>query len=149
MVNFEKIISELTFKTSRSSGAGGQNVNKVETKVELLWNIAQSEGVSGELKGKFAERLAKHRNAKGEISVTCDTSRSQLKNKETAIIKLRKLLENTLKEPKKRIATKPTKTAIERQKTAKIKRSEIKQNRSAKFIQLLFYVITSKVMLSV
>lgn len=138
MINFEKIFSELTFKTSRSSGSGGQNVNKVETKVELLWNIVKSESLSDELKEKFTVRLAKYRNAKGEISVTCDTSRSQLKNKETAIIKLRKLLENALKEPKKRIATKPTKSAIERQKTAKIKRSEIKQNRSAKFIQLLF-----------
>lgn len=134
MINFEKIFSELTFKTSRSSGAGGQNVNKVETKVELLWNIAQSENVSDELKEKFTVRLAKHINAKGELSVTCDTSRSQLKNKETAIVKFQKLLENALKEPKKRIATKPTKTAIERQKTAKIKRSEIKQSRSKKFM---------------
>ncbi len=129
MFHFEKIISELTFKTSRSSGAGGQNVNKVETKVEVLWNVSESQFVSEEVKQKLLERLVKKMNVKGEISVSCDTSRSQLKNKELAISKLKKLLENALKERKKRVATKPTKASVERAKKAKTKRSKIKQNR--------------------
>lgn len=130
MLPFEKILPEFTFKTSRSSGAGGQNVNKVETKVEVLWNFMESESISPALKEKFMMRLAKHINAKGDVSVTCDTSRSQLKNKELAIEKLRKLLIGSLKEKKKRVATKPTKTSVERAKKAKTKRSEIKQSRS-------------------
>ena len=129
MLNFDKIISELAFKTSRSSGAGGQNVNKVETKVEVLWNIAESENVSVEVKQKLLERLAKKTTKNAEISVSCDTSRSQATNKELAIEKLKKLLEFVLKERKKRVATKPTKASVERAKTAKTKRSEIKQSR--------------------
>ena len=130
VIDFGKIVSELIFKTSRSSGAGGQNVNKVETKVEVLWNISQSDIIPSEIQQKLLTRLAKNINHKGEISVTCDTSRSQLKNKEAAITKLQKLLKSGLKERKKRIATKPTKAAIARQKQAKTKRSEIKQSRS-------------------
>lgn len=130
MFQFEKILPELTFKTSRSSGAGGQNVNKVETKVEVLWNILDSQNVSEEIKQKLLERLARKTNKNAEISLSCDTSRSQATNKEKAIEKLKRLLQNALKERKKRVVTQPTKASKEKRQKSKEKRAEIKQTRS-------------------
>lgn len=129
MIPIAAIEQELNWKTSRSSGKGGQNVNKVETKVELLWDFNASTLLSDAQKTKITERLTNAINKEGQLSVTCETSRSQLKNKELAIKKLNTLLQKAFAEKKKRLATKPSKSSIERKLVAKKNRGTIKSAR--------------------
>jgi len=129
MIPIADIAQELNWKTSRSSGKGGQNVNKVETKVELLWDFNASTLLSDAQKTKITERLTNAINKEGQLSVTCETSRSQLKNKELAIKKLNTLLQKAFAEKKKRLATKPSKSSIERKLVAKKNRGTIKSAR--------------------
>lgn len=130
VTDFKKIVSELTFKTSRSSGAGGQNVNKVESKVELRFDVYNSTILSEEQKEKFAKRWHNRINSEGVFVLCSSQHRSQLANKEHTLKKFFNMLETSLKKQKKRIATQPTKAAIAKQKQTKAKRSEIKQSRS-------------------
>ncbi|MDP5120382.1 MAG: aminoacyl-tRNA hydrolase [Spirosomaceae bacterium] len=104
---------EFRFQTSRSGGAGGQHVNKVETKVEVRFDIPNSKLISEEIKAKLLARLKSKLTSEGVIILTSQASRSQLKNKELAVKKLIKLLRKSLKEEKKRKATKPSKAAIQ------------------------------------
>lgn len=129
MLIVNPIIPELVWKTSRSSGKGGQNVNKVETKVELLWEFNSSSLLSDVQKTKITEKLTSIINKEGQLSVTCETSRSQLKNKELAIKKLNTLLQKAFAEKKKRLATKPSKSSVERKLTEKKNRGTIKATR--------------------
>ena len=129
MIPIADIAQELNWKTSRSSGKGGQNVNKVETKVELLWEYSASALLTDAQKTKVTERLTNAINKEGQLSVTCETSRSQLKNKELAIKKLNTLLQKAFAEKKKRLATKPSKSSVERKLTEKKNRGTIKATR--------------------
>lgn len=123
------LLTELQFQTSRSSGAGGQNVNKVETKVEVRFNIVDSQLLPDDIKEKLLLRLASKLTFDNELIVTSQESRSQLKNKELAIKKIYQLLRKALKEPKKRKPTKPSKTAIEDRLKSKKNTSEKKASR--------------------
>ena len=127
--------SEFIFKTSRSSGAGGQNVNKVATRVEIDWCIAKSELISIEQKEillkKFESRLSKL----GLLKIACQESRSQLENKERAIKKMNSLINKALIIDKKRVATKPSKSKIEKAKQNKQHQSDKKLNRLQKRIK--------------
>lgn len=129
MIPIADIAQELNWKTSRSSGKGGQNVNKVETKVELLWDFNASTLLSDAQKTKITERLTNAINKEGQLSVTCETSRSQLKNKELAIKKLNTQLQKAFAEKKKRLTTKPSKSSVERKLTEKKNRGTIKATR--------------------
>ena len=129
MLIVNSILPELVWKTSRSSGKGGQNVNKVETKVELLWEYSASALLTDAQKTKITERLTNAINKEGQLSVSCETSRSQLKNKELAIKKLNTLLQKAFAEKKKRLATKPSKSSVERKITEKKNRGTIKATR--------------------
>ncbi len=121
--------SELRFKTSRSGGAGGQNVNKVSTKVELDFDITGSALLSEEQKLIFFKKLKNRISKDGILQVIVQTERSQLGNKQIAIEKFYDLLEKCFVEKKKRKPTKPKKSAKEKRlKTKKIK-SEIKEQR--------------------
>ncbi len=101
-MNAELLIQEFTYRTSRSGGKGGQNVNKVETKVEARFDVAASAALTDEEKAYLLEKLADKISAEGILSATNQTDRSQLTNKEKATEKLLKLVEKGLVKPKKR-----------------------------------------------
>jgi ribosome-associated protein len=118
--------SELQFNASRSGGAGGQNVNKVSTKVELGFDVAGSRILSEEQKTKVLEKLASRINKEGILKLVSQTERSQLGNKQIVIRTFYDLLEQALKREKKRVKTKPSKASKKRRIEGKKKLSEKK-----------------------
>ncbi|MGC5743115.1 alternative ribosome rescue aminoacyl-tRNA hydrolase ArfB [Chryseobacterium sp. NFX27] len=130
MKDFSK---ELSFKTSRSSGAGGQNVNKVETSVTVLWFIEGSEFFTENQKELIQTKLKNRINADGYLFLTVSESRTQLMNKNKAIEKIIELVNKALIVPKKRVATKPSKGQKQKRLDTKKKISEKKENRKFKF----------------
>lgn len=126
-MNFTKadLQKETSYKTSRSGGKGGQNVNKVSSKVELLFSVASSALFTDEEKQLLTEKLQNRLNKDGYVQVVCDEERSQYLNKEKAIERLTSLLTKALQKPKVR---KPTKTS----KAAKAARLDSKKIQSAK-----------------
>ena len=123
------ITSELNFKAVRSSGAGGQNVNKVSSKIILIFDVATSQGLDEN------EKLLLHTKLKTKISqenlliLTCDEDRSQFKNKKIIIKRFFEMLEKALVLPKVRKATKISKSANEKRIQEKKKAGEIKAGR--------------------
>ncbi|HEY4650999.1 MAG TPA: alternative ribosome rescue aminoacyl-tRNA hydrolase ArfB [Pontibacter sp.] len=124
--DFEK---ELQFQASRSGGAGGQNVNKVATKVELRFHVASSEQLTEEEKAMIQEKLAKRINNEGYLQVVCQEERSQLQNKELCIARFYELLRQALTRQKKRKATKPTRASVRQRLESKKKQAQKKANR--------------------
>jgi ribosome-associated protein len=122
-------LSELQFRTSRSGGPGGQNVNKLETRVELLFDLLNSPGIAVHLKHRLQNNLISHVDSSGLIRIVVQQSRSQWQNKQLAVEKLILLLRQALTVRKKRIATKPTRTAKEVRLRTKKGRGEIKRLR--------------------
>ena len=129
MLNDRDFGSELHFSASRSSGPGGQNVNKVNTKVELRFQIASSLLLSDEEKTILLEKLAKKINSEGELILVSQTERSQMKNKEKVIEKFYSLLTRALTPRKKRKPTKPSQASKEERLEEKRKQAEKKERR--------------------
>lgn len=107
-------MSELQFRFSRSGGAGGQNVNKVSTRVELVFEVQHSPSLSEHQKALIATRLASRINTAGVLTISSQESRSQWRNREIVIQKFIALLSKALKQSAPRIATKTTKASRER-----------------------------------
>lgn len=131
-LNFDipDLSAEFQFLTSRSSGPGGQNVNKVNSKVELRFDIQNSSLLSDEQKEILLVKLSAKISSEGILSIISQRHRSQLSNKEDAISKFNILISKALKPVKRRKSTRPTKGSVEKRLTGKRIKAEIKQNRS-------------------
>lgn len=120
---------EFILQASRSGGPGGQNVNKVSSKVELRFNISASGILSEDEKEIILIKLANKINKLGELVIVAQTDRSQLKNKEKVIEKFYLLIERALTTRKKRLRTNPTRASVERRLESKRVQSTIKAGR--------------------
>jgi ribosome-associated protein len=131
IVNDRDFSNELHFSASRSSGPGGQNVNKVNTKVELRFHVASSSLLSDDEKTLLMEKLVKKINSEGELILVSQAERSQLQNKEKVIEKFYVILTRALKPRKKRKPTKPSPALKEERLEAKRKQAEKKERRKS------------------
>lgn len=128
-MNKEAILSELDFKAVRSSGAGGQNVNKVSSKVMLSFNVPASQALSVEEKELVQQRLATKLTNDNVLILNCDEDRSQLRNKEIVIKRFLQLMEHSLRKEKERKPTKVPRAVIKKRIENKRRQSDIKQSR--------------------
>lgn len=121
--------SEMTWRFSRSSGAGGQHVNTTDTRVELIWSLADTAALSQVQKELAAQRLS-NRLVDGTITVVSSQYRSQHRNREAARVRLEDLVSQAIVPPRPRRATRPSRASKERRIDAKKRRSSLKQGRS-------------------
>lgn len=129
MVHENALISELSFKAVRSSGSGGQHVNKVSSKVELIFNLTESNTLSELQKERLVNKLESRLTKDNVLILQCDESRSQHKNKELVVKRFLELIKNGLRVPKRRIPTKIPKSVIRKRLKSKRKLSDKKANR--------------------
>ncbi|MBV6477346.1 MAG: Peptidyl-tRNA hydrolase ArfB [Ignavibacteria bacterium] len=127
----ENIVKEFEFKTSRSGGKGGQNVNKVETRIELIFDVISSVNLNEKQKSKILKRLKNKIGKDGRLRIVSQTERSQFLNKISAIEKFFELMEIALKEEKKRIKTKPNQSSVTERLESKQKTSIKKKLRKS------------------
>ena len=125
-IHIPDLSSEFVFQASRSSGPGGQNVNKVNSRVELRFNIPASQLLSDRQKEILITKLSTKLTTDGFLLIVSQKERSQLLNKEEVIRKFYALLEKTLRPVKKRRATKPTRSSVEKRITNKKQKAEKK-----------------------
>jgi ribosome-associated protein len=125
----EQLKPELEFSATRSSGAGGQHVNKVSSKIVLRWNMRDSKIASAEQKELLLQKLKSYLTLDGTFILTGQEHRSQLQNKDSVIEKLDQLLERAFKKVKVRRPGKPSKAAIKKRLEGKRIHSEKKQSR--------------------
>ena len=120
---------ELRFRFSRSGGPGGQNVDRVATRVELLFDLAGSPSLTEEQRQRARQALASYLDAAGTLRLAADSTRSQWRNRQEVVRRFRALLCQALRVPKRRRATKPPPQAREERLAAKRQRSQVKRLR--------------------
>lgn len=128
-MNVEILLTELNFKGIRSSGPGGQHVNKTASKVEVTFDLESSQALSEIEKERLRSKLASKLSSEGILTLQCGETRSQHRNKTIVIERLLELLQKNLKVAKKRKKTKPSKNAIERRLKSKKEHALKKSNR--------------------
>ncbi len=121
--------SEMEFTFSRSSGAGGQNVNKVNSRVTLRWNIEDSPSIADGIKQRFYQRYGNRITATGDVLIHSDRSRDQKKNLDDCVEKLEEMLQSVATPPRKRVKTKPTRSSVARRLDSKKKNADRKSGR--------------------
>ena len=121
------LLQELVFTTSRSSGPGGQNVNKVNSKVILKWDVLHAKAITDEQRVILLRKLEPHLTKDGVLILMAQEKRSQLQNKEAVVYKLDQLLKKAFSVRKARKATKPSKAAVHKRINEKKLRGEKKQ----------------------
>ncbi len=126
--------TELSLRTSRSGGPGGQNVNKVESKVELLFDVRNSASLTDKERHIIFDRLGNKIDSDGILHISSQISRSQLENREIVVSQFIRVLRIALKPVKKRVPTRPTKTSREKRLKNKKITGERKKMRSARII---------------
>jgi ribosome-associated protein len=131
----EKLIKELNFKAVRSSGAGGQHVNKVSSKVELSFDVQNSSELTVEEKELLFQKLKNKLTKENILLLSCDESRSQHKNKEIAILRFLNIITSALTVAKLRKTSKPSKSSIQKRLDKKKKLAFKKVLRSKPFLE--------------
>jgi ribosome-associated protein len=122
-------LAELDYRASRSGGPGGQHVNTSSTRVEVWWDVASSPSLSEEQRMRLLARLASRLDSSGRLRLVSSGSRSQLRNREDATARLREIVADALRVPKRRRPTRPTKAAKAARLEAKRRRSSVKRER--------------------
>lgn len=121
--------TELSFRTSRAGGPGGQHVNKTSTRVEVVWDVAGSKSLTDDERERLCGKLASRLSTKGRLRVVSDRYRSQQRNREDAVARLHALVRRALEVPKRRKKTRPSKAAVEQRLREKRARSDRKRQR--------------------
>ncbi|MEN9440882.1 MAG: hypothetical protein RLZ33_958 [Bacteroidota bacterium] len=132
-LNPQLLDTEISYKTSRSGGAGGQHVNKVSTKVELIFNVSASKLLNEEQIALISEKLSKRLDSEGALHVIVQTERSQLRNKKIALEKFHELIAQCFVVQKKRKPSKVPRAVKEKRLLNKKMKAEIKRLRSDRF----------------
>ena len=132
-MDFKTILSEIIIKATRSSGKGGQNVNKVSSRIQLFYDVLNSNGISDEERKLILHKLKNKLSEQGILQIDVQEDRSQLSNKKIALKKLEDLLINALKKTKKRIKTSVSPGARKKRLTGKKMQGEKKQLRQKKY----------------
>jgi ribosome-associated protein len=120
-------LAELSFRFSRSSGPGGQHVQKSSTRVELLFDVANSPSLTEAQRARVLERLAGYVDSAGVLHLVAQSERSQVRNREQVVARFEALLRKALKRRKRRKPTKPTTASRERRLSEKRQRSRVKE----------------------
>ncbi|MEO5825908.1 MAG: alternative ribosome rescue aminoacyl-tRNA hydrolase ArfB [Gemmatimonadales bacterium] len=120
---------ELSLRATRSSGPGGQHVNTSSTRVELVWDVAESPSLNEHMRATLLRRLASRLDTSGRLRLVSQAERSQFRNREEVVERFTRMIAAALVEPKVRRATKPTKGSKERRITAKKRRGALKRDR--------------------
>lgn len=121
---------ELEIRATRAGGPGGQHVNKASTRIEVVWDVRASPSLSDEQRSRLLAKLEPRLDSRGRLRVVSDGTRSQRRNLETAIERLREIVRNALVVPRPRKRTRPSKAAVERRLESKHRHSTRKRDRS-------------------
>ncbi len=122
--------TELAFEASRSSGPGGQHVNKTSTKITVVFDVGASKALSDDQKARIGEKLATRLSSESVLRVSSQRSRSQVANRDDALSKLATMIRRALIEKKPRRSTRPSRASKARRLDEKRKRAKIKETRS-------------------